>query len=31
MAWTDEMVESLRQMWVEGLTATEIAKKLGVS
>lgn len=31
MAWTDEMVESLRQMWGEGLTANEIAKKLGVS
>lgn len=31
MAWTDEMVEGLRQMWDEGLTANEIAKRLGVS
>ena len=25
MAWTDEMVDKLRQMWTEGKTATEIA------
>lgn len=31
MPWTDEQVEQLRQMWVEGLSANEIAKKLGVS
>lgn len=31
MAWTEKMVEDLRQMWIEGLTANEIAKKLGVS
>lgn len=31
MAWTDEQVESLRQLWAEGLTANEIAKKLGVT
>lgn len=31
MAWTDEMVEDLRRMWVEGLTAKEIATRLGVS
>ena len=31
MAWTEEMVEGLRQMWTEGLTANEIAKRLGVS
>ncbi len=31
MAWTEEMVEGLRQMWLEGLTANEIAKRLGVS
>lgn len=31
MAWTEEMVEQLRQMWIEGLTANEIAKRLGVS
>ena len=30
MAWTEEMVEGLRQMWLEGLTANEIAKRLGV-
>lgn len=31
MAWTDEMVDKLRQMWTEGKTATEIAKELGVT
>lgn len=31
MGWTDESVERLRQMWSEGLTANEIAKKLGVT
>ena len=31
MAWTEEMVEGLRQMQTEGLTANEIAKRLGVS
>ena len=31
MAWTEQMVEDLRKMWLEGLTANEIAKKLGVS
>ena len=31
MAWTEEMVEGLQQMWTEGLTANEIAKRLGVS
>lgn len=31
MAWTEEMVEQLRQMWMQGLTANEIAKKLNVS
>lgn len=31
MAWTEKMVDDLRQMWIEGLTANEIAKKLGVS
>lgn len=31
MAWTDEMVDKLRQMWDEGKTATEIAKALGVT
>jgi len=31
MPWTEEQVEQLRQMWVEGLSANEIAKKIGVS
>lgn len=31
MAWTDEMVDQLRQMWKEGLTTGEIGKRLGVS
>ena len=31
MAWTDEMIEKLKQMWTEGLTTNEIAKRLDVS
>lgn len=31
MAWTDEMVEQLREMWKQGLTTGEIGKRLGVS
>lgn len=31
MPWTDEMVESLKQMWEEGLSTGEIGKRLGVS
>ena len=31
MDWTDENVEKLRQLWSEGLSANEIAKKLGVT
>ncbi|MBR1756143.1 MAG: global cell cycle regulator GcrA-like protein [Alphaproteobacteria bacterium] len=31
MGWTEESVEQLRQMWAQGLTANEIAKKLGVT
>ncbi len=31
MGWSDESVEQLRQMWADGLTANEIAKKLGVT
>lgn len=31
MAWTDEMVDQLRAMWIEGLTTGEIGKRLGVS
>ncbi len=29
MAWTDERVEKLRQMWGEGMSASQIAKSLG--
>ncbi|MBQ8481520.1 MAG: global cell cycle regulator GcrA-like protein [Alphaproteobacteria bacterium] len=31
MGWTDESVEELRRLWDKGLTASEIAKKLGVT
>ena len=31
MAWTDNMVESLKKMWKQGMTTGEIGKKLGVS
>ena len=31
MGWTVEQVEQLRKMWAQGLTANEIAKKLGVT
>ena len=31
MGWTNEQVDQLREMWSEGLTANEIAKKLGVT
>ena len=31
MGWTDEKVEQLRQLWAQGLTANEIAKKLDVT
>lgn len=31
MAWTNEMIDKLRQMWKQGLTTSEIAKKIGVS
>ena len=31
MAWTEEMIDNLKQMWKEGLTTNEIAKRLGVS
>jgi GcrA cell cycle regulator len=31
MGWTDESVEKLRQLWMQGLTANEIAKQLGVT
>lgn len=29
MAWTDERVERLRELWAEGLTASQIATSLG--
>ena len=29
MAWTDERIEQLRQMWQQGLTASQIAEALG--
>ena len=29
MSWTDERVETLRRMWVEGQSASQIAKELG--
>ena len=29
MSWTDERVERLKQMWGEGLSASQIAKELG--
>jgi len=29
MAWTDERVELLKQFWAEGLSASQIASKLG--
>lgn len=31
MAWTEQMVDDLCRLWDEGLTASEIAKKIGVS
>ena len=31
MPWTDEMVETLKKMWNEGLSTGEIGKRLGVS
>ena len=29
MAWTDERVETLKKLWTEGLSASQIAQKLG--
>ena len=31
MPWTDEMVESLKKMWDEGISTGEIGRRLGVS
>ena len=29
MGWTDERVETLKKLWTEGLSASQIAKQLG--
>lgn len=29
MAWTDDRVEELKKLWAEGLSASQIAKKIG--
>ncbi|HEY2659326.1 MAG TPA: GcrA family cell cycle regulator [Caulobacteraceae bacterium] len=29
MGWTDERVESLKKLWLDGLSASQIAKQLG--
>ncbi|MBL8557864.1 MAG: GcrA cell cycle regulator [Hyphomonadaceae bacterium] len=29
MGWTDERVETLKKLWIEGLSASQIAKQLG--
>ena len=29
MSWTDERVETLKSMWAEGKSASQIAKELG--
>ena len=29
MAWTDERVEMLKKLWIEGLSASQIARKMG--
>jgi GcrA cell cycle regulator len=29
MSWTDERVETLKKLWLEGLSASQIAKQLG--
>ncbi|NBU29555.1 MAG: GcrA cell cycle regulator, partial [Caulobacteraceae bacterium] len=29
MGWTDERVNTLRTLWAEGLSASQIAKQLG--
>ena len=31
MAWTDEMVETLKKLWDEGVTTGEIGRRLGIS
>ncbi|MBE7216994.1 MAG: GcrA cell cycle regulator, partial [Caulobacteraceae bacterium] len=29
MGWTDDRVDSLRKLWLDGLSASQIAKQLG--
>ena len=29
MSWTDERVETLKKLWIDGLSASQIAKQLG--
>ena len=29
MGWTDERVSTLKKLWLEGLSASQIAKQLG--
>ena len=29
MSWTDERVEKLKELWTEGMSASQIAKVLG--
>ena len=29
MAWTDERVEMLKKLWADGLSASQIARKMG--
>ena len=29
MAWTEERVEMLKQLWTDGLSASQIARKMG--
>src|SRR6056300_126663 len=29
MAWTDDRVETLKQLWTDGLSASQIARKMG--
>ena len=31
MSWTDERVETLKKMWAEGQSASQIAKELGIN
>ena len=31
MTWTDERVETLKKLWADGLSASQIAAELGAS